>query len=70
MIKQTSFFLLLILSFVFSQSDLEKGIQYYNLRHKDCVEDKADPEPITEAVSYFEKALVNQIDKDEAALYL
>ena len=70
MIKQTSFFPLLILSFVFAQSDLEKGIQYYNLRHKDCVEDKADPEPITKAVSYFEKALGNQIDKDEASLYL
>jgi len=56
MIKQTSFFPLLILSFVFAQSDLEKGIQYYNLRHKDCVEDKADPEPITKAVSDFENA--------------
>ena len=70
MVKKISFIFLFSLSIVLAQSDLEKGIQYYKLRHKGCIEDRADPEPITKAVSFFEKALAKETDKDEASLYL
>ena len=70
MVRQISLVFFFILSIIVAQSDLESGIRYYNLRHQGCIEDKADPEPITKAVSYFEKAYGNQTDKDEASLYL
>ena len=59
-----------LLSFIIAQSDLENGIRFYNLRHQGCVEDKADPEHIIQAISYFEKAITNQAEFEEASLYL
>ena len=70
MIRQVSFVFFFIFSIIVAQSDLENGIQYYNQRHEGCIEDKADPEPITKAISYFEKSLGNKADKDKASLYL
>ena len=57
-------------SLIVAQSDLENGIRYYNQRHEGCVEDRAAPEPISKAISYFEKALADRINKDDASLYL
>ena len=53
MVRQISLVFFFILSIIVAQSDLESGIRYYDLRHEGCIEDKADPEPITKAVSYF-----------------
>ena len=70
MIRQVSFVFFFIFSIIIAQADLENGIQYYNQRHEGCIEDKAAPEPITKAISYFEKSLGNKADKDKASLYL
>ena len=70
MIKQILFTFFFVLSVIVAQSNLENGIRYYNQRHEGCVEDKAAPEPISKAISYFEKALNNPSNKDEASLYL
>ena len=70
MIRQVSFVFYFIFSIIVAQSDLENGIQYYNQRHEGCIEDKAAPEPITKAISYFEESLGYKADKDKASLYL
>jgi len=70
MIKQIPFVSLLLFSILFSQSDLQKGIDLYNQRHEGCIEDKAKSGPITSAISYFEKALSSKVDKDKSSLYL
>ena len=63
MVRQVSLVFFFLLSIIVAQSDLESGIRYYNLRHEGCIEDKADPEPITKAVSYFEKAYAIRLTK-------
>ena len=70
MVKQIAFSSFLILSVTIAQSDLENGVRFYDERHQGCIEDKADVGPITEAISYFEKALKNNAEENEAALYL
>ena len=70
MIKPISFSFLFLLSITIAQSDLDNGIRFYNQRHQGCVEDKADVEPITKAIFYFKKALKNDVEKNEASLYL
>ena len=70
MFNKLFFSLFFLSSFILSQSELEKGITQYNLRHSGCVENKAKSEPITKAISYFENALDDDKDKDEASLYL
>ena len=55
---------------IFAQSNLDKGIEYYNRRHENCIEDRADPVYITKAISLFENCLNDQKTKEEASLYL
>tara|TARA_B100001250_G_scaffold207195_1_gene177883 strand:- start:1712 stop:2479 length:768 start_codon:yes stop_codon:yes gene_type:complete len=55
---------------IFAQSNLDKGIEYYNQRHENCIEDRADPVYITKAISFFENCLNDQKTKEEASLYL
>ena len=55
---------------IFAQSNLDKGIEYYNRRHENCIEDRADPVYITKAISFFENCLNDQKTKEEASLYL
>ena len=55
---------------VFGQSDLSKGITAYERRHDGCIEDRAQPGPISEAIRYFKMALENPETENEAALYL
>ena len=70
MTNKIIFIFIFTCSLIVAQSDLESGIRYYNQRHEGCVEDRAAPEPISQAIAYFEKALADQINKDEASLYL
>ena len=70
MINRLVFVFIFIFSLIVAQSDLQNGIRYYNQRHDGCVEDRADPKPISQAISHFEKALADQKNKDEASLYL
>ena len=70
MFNNLFFFLFFLSSLIFCQSELEKGIIQYNLRHSDCVENRAKPEPIAKAIFYFENALNDDRDKDDAALFL
>ena len=70
MFDKLFFSLFFLSSFILCQSELEKGIIQYNLRHSGCVENTAKSEPISKAISYFENALNDDKDKDEAALYL
>ena len=55
---------------IFAQSNLDKGIEYYNRRHENCIEDKADPVYISKAISFFESCLNDQKTKVVASLYL
>ena len=55
---------------IFAQSNLDKGLEYYNQRHENCIEDRADPVYITKAISFFENCLNDQKTKEEASLYL
>ena len=55
---------------IFAQSNLDKGIEYYNRRHENCIEDRADPVYITKAISFFESCLNDQKTKVVASLYL
>ena len=55
---------------VFGLSDLSKGITAYERRHDGCIEDRAQPGPISEAIRYFKMALENPETENEAALYL
>ena len=61
---------LFLLGGIFGQSDLSKGITAYERRHDGCIEDRAQPEPISEAIRYFKMALGNPETENEAALYL
>ena len=70
MIRQISFVSFFLFSITIAQTDLENGILYYNQRHEGCLEDKADRNPITKAISYFEKALKNNVENNKASLYL
>ena len=70
MFNKLFFSLFFLSSFILCQSELEKGVVQYNLRHSGCVENKAKSEPIAKAISYFENALNDDKDKDEASLYL
>ena len=70
MINRLVFVFIFTFSLIVAQSDLQNGIRYYNQRHEGCVEDRADPKPISQAISHFEKALTDQKNKDEASLYL
>ena len=60
MINRLVFVFIFTLSLIVAQSDLQNGIRYYNQRHERCVEDRADPKPISQAISHFEKALADQ----------
>ena len=62
MFNKLFFSLFFLSSFILCQSELEKGVVQYNLRHSGCVENKAKSEPIAKAISYFENALND--DKD------
>jgi len=55
---------------IFAQSNLDKGIEYYNRRHENCIEDRADPVYITKAISFFESCLNDQKTEKLASLYL
>ena len=55
---------------IFAQSNLDKGLEYYNQRHENCIEDRADPVYITKAISFFENCLNDQKTKEAAPLYL
>jgi len=55
---------------IFAQSNLDKGIEYYNRKHENCIEDRADPVYITKAISFFENCLNDQKTKEVASLYL
>ena len=55
---------------IFAQSNLDKGIEYYNRRHENCIEDRADPVYITKAISFFESCLNDQKTEELASLYL
>ncbi len=55
---------------IFAQSNLDKGIEYYNRRHENCIEDRAEPLYITKAISFFENCLSDQKTKEAASLYL
>ena len=70
MIRQISFVSFFLFSVTIAQTDLENGILYYNQRHEGCVENKADRDPITKAIAYFEKALKNNAENNKASLYL
>ena len=61
---------LFLLGGIFGQSDLSKGITAYERRHDGCIEDRAQPGPISEAIRYFKMALGNPETENEAALYL
>ena len=67
--RQISIYLFLF-SGIFAQSDLSKGITAYDRRHDDCIEDRAQTGPISEAIGLFNKALEQPETKNEAALYL
>ena len=64
MINRLVFVFFFTFSLIVAQSDLQNGIRYYNQRHEGCVEDEADPKPISQAISHFEKALADQKVKD------
>ena len=70
MINRLVFVFIFTSLLIVAQSDLQNGIRYYNQRHEGCIEDRADPKPISQAISHFEKALADQKNKDEASLYL
>ena len=55
---------------IFAQSNFDKGIEYYNRRHENCIEDRADPVYITKAISFFESCLNDQKTEKLASLYL
>ena len=67
MINRLVFVFIFTFSLIVAQSDLQNGIRYYNQRHEGCVEDRADPKLISQAISHFEKALANlrsEIERD------
>ena len=70
MVRKTFFNFILSLSFISGQSNLKEGIISYNKRHEACIEDRAHPAQISNAITYFEKALNNEIDKKAASIYL
>ncbi|NOZ03879.1 MAG: hypothetical protein GXO92_04620 [FCB group bacterium] len=53
-----------------AQTDLEKGIEWYNKRAEGSVGAKAAAEPINNAIAFLEKAITNPEFEREAGLYL
>lgn len=68
--RSVLFFLIVVFStFLFAQSDMEKGLDWYNRRAEGAKASEAKAGPINRALEYFEAVLSNT-NSDKAALML
>ncbi len=67
--KLFALFTLIFMSYTYSQTNMEKGLKWYEKRAEGAIGFKAQPMPIDRSIEYFEKSL-EENNNDTTALFL